>query len=245
MAEMKTKNNMIKTVKNFAVANCWMFWIALFLFFGYDMYVNNNLTEKIYQAADDMEKSRKQFSKGVVMLDIMGRPVVSNPQELTPLNPAFQQSIVNYIKLYGIYDWATFRINESTAIRKADDAYERIKKIKLFADNFLEVQGQARQDYIAYLTKTIFLMNQNKLPEKVSIIDEAVSSFIVDGNEFNTKITFKVHALIYDGNTEKYIQKEGYIVVEAIGTLDPSQANMINPLGIKFTKKYKPTVLTK
>jgi len=246
MSKIKYQRSILQRGKAFLTANIWALWIVVGLGILWNVIVILSVTKKLEDSALRMEKVGNQISKGVVMLDMLGRPKVSVPQELTPLNPAFKIAVLNYTKLYGLYDWASLTDNFEKDVFTADDAYKENPRLRTFSDNFfLERTSQARKDFVAYITQTVFLMNKDKLPEKTSITREEVISFKVDGNHFDSKMSFKVQTYSFNGNTDKYEMREGFIVVEAIGILDPTLGTIVNPLGIKFTERFKPNILKK
>lgn len=212
---------------------------------AWNVYVGTTLNEKVDAAAQRMDESRVQLSKGIIMMDIMGRAITVVPTKLNVASTEFKRGISNYIRLYGLYTWGKVSNNFQVPIRTLDDFYANSEEAVIFRDNYLEKNSKAYNDFEAYLTSMVFGMNKNTLVEFYSITDQSIEDFRTDGDSFSIRISYKVVASIFDGNTESYRQREGNMIVEAIGKVDPSKGSPINPLGITFTELYKPTNLTK
>ena len=242
---IKDKKPTSQKIKELLKVNIWLLWIAVIASLLWSMKVDTEMHALAEQTAKRIEISANKISRGVILLDLLGRPVVSEPQSLTPINPAFKQAILGYIKLYGIYDWASLTHNYKNKIMSLDDLFRNNHNVKLFNDEFFEKDSPAQKDFQAYLTKSIYLISKNKLPESVSITEEVISMFKVKEQSFSISLDLTVQAREFDGKTDKYIVREGHINVTAIGILDPSMGTTSNPLGIRFTKMYKPTVLEK
>jgi len=239
-----TENNVNK-MKNLMQQNIWLLWVVMLISIVWNFYVNTNLRSEIRTSAVKMERAADKMSKGIVLLDLLGRPVVSQPVELTPVNPAFKQAILSYIKMYGIYDWAGVTNNYTVKIKNLDELYRSNPDIKMFRDNFFSKDSQALKDFEAHLNKIIFMISKNRLPESVSIIDEKITSFDVKNGGFNLKAVFTVQAREYNARLDKFELREGHIIVDVSGDLDPSLGTPNNPLGIQFIGKYNVTLLEK
>jgi len=242
---VKNRKSIYQNIKEVLKVNMWLLWIAVILNLLWNINISVEMKSLAEDTATRIEAAANKISRGVVLLDLLGRPLVSNPQNLTPINPAFKQAILGYIKLYGIYDWASMTNNYKVTVTSLDEIYRTNKNISLFKEDFFMKGSPAEKDLEAYLTKSIYLISKNKMPESVSIISERISEFKVKGQSFSIKIDFQVQAREFNGKTDKYVVREGHIFVQAIGELDPSKGTVANPLGIRFSKQYKPSILEK
>jgi len=234
-----------KTVE-FLKANVHYIWILLAANFIFSVYVLLSLSDTINRSSNEMKHAALQISKGVVMLDVIGRPIVVAPERFAPVSPAFKNVIINYIKMNAIYDWADIVNNNfNEAVYNVKELISKNPEILEFRNHFFKKGSQAEKDFYGYLTKLVFSLNQGKLPERISIVEQRVVKFRVDEDQFEMLIDFKVLASIFDGNTEKYLNKEGHITFDVGGVLDPSVSTPDNPIGLLFTTKFKPTILEK
>ena len=99
---VKKDKSMIKRSKEFLAMNVWALWIVVganALWSGYSIFENS---AKLDIAIKNLTKVSAQLSGGIVMLDILGRPVVTQTTLLTPMNPAFKEAIANYVKMYAV-----------------------------------------------------------------------------------------------------------------------------------------------
>lgn len=244
MNMVDTRSGMGK-FKDFLVTNCWLFWVLLVIQNVWTIYVDVAQNEKIDTTVERFAKMTDSFSRGVVMLDMMGRPISVLPTQITPANTAFKEGISNYIKMNGLFDWAKLTNNFTKKIRTLDELYQENPDVGSFKKDFFTPRTKAIKDFEAYLTAMIFAMNNNKLPEHIGVVDEKIEKFVTEEDEFSIEVNYTVSASIYDGNTDSYSMREGNIVVKATGVLLPSKGTPNNPLGIFFTKEFKPTVLSK
>jgi len=242
---LNNKKSIYQNIKEILKVNMWLLWIAVILNLLWNINITMDMKNIAENTAGRIEAAANKISRGVVLLDLLGRPLVSDPVNLTPINPAFKQAILGYIKLYGIHDWASMTNNYKVTVDSLDKIYKTNKNIALFKNDFFKKGSPAEKDLEAYLTKNIYLISKNKMPESVSIVAERISEFKVKGQAFSIKIDFSVQAREFNGKTDRYNIREGHILVEAMGILDPSKGTVANPLGISFTKQYKPSILEK
>jgi len=246
MSKIKNRDNISRRITNFLATNLWLIWIVVLLNTVWNISLSMNLNRVSDEVSVEIHKVIKQLKSGVIMMDVLGRPIASKPQVVSATNISFKRAVLNYIKLYGIYDWSILTGNFQKDIFSVEDAYKRNERVRIFVDNFFADKGNpAAQDFFAYLQQSIFSMNQNKLPEKTTIIDEEISSFTVKEGVFTARFTLKMSVSSFDGNTNKYKIEEGFVIIDAIGTINPAEGTPDNLLGIKFTEKYKPTILKK
>lgn len=245
MGKTINKKNFVQQSKELMRHNIWLLWVAVIASAGWDIIVDTSMMEKVDSAAEKLDAAANKISKGIVLLDLLGRPVISEPIHLSPVNPAFKQAILGYIKMYGIYDWSDLTNNFTVKINSLEDVYKNNANIELFKNEFFEKDSEALKGFETYLTKNIFLIAKNKLPESISIVDEKITHFTVKDGGFIIKVDFTVQAREFNARTDKIELGEGHIIVEGEGDLDPSLGTPGNPLGIQFQGKYKPTILEK
>lgn len=245
MGKTVNKKSFVQKSKELMRQNIWLLWIAVIVSTGWDVVVDTAMRDKIDGATQRLDAAANKISKGIVLLDLLGRPVVSQPIQLTPVNPAFKQAILGYIKMYGVYDWSDLTNNFTVKIHSLDDIYRHNPNIELFKNEFFVKDSKALKGFEAYLTKNAFLISKNKLPESISIINEEINLFTVKDGGFVIKIDFTVQAREFNARTDKLELREGHILIDAKGDLDPSLGTPSNPLGIQFQGNYKPTILEK
>jgi len=236
---VKRDKGILKRSKEFLAINIWALWLVVglnALWSGYSILENS---AKLDGAVNHLKKTSAQLSNGIVMLDILGRPVVTQTTLLTPMNPAFKEAIANYVKMYAVYDWARITNNFAVKVFSKEDVYAKNEDVKVFRDEFFEEGKQAKKDFDAYVTKVVFALNNNRLPENISVAKQTISKFSVEDGRFTMELSLLVTATIYDGNTEKYKIKEGTFTIEMEGFVNPSVGNLINPLGIKFSRHFQ------
>ena len=96
---VKQKKTMFQNIKEILKVNMWLLWIAVILNLLWNINVSLEMRNIASTAAKRVEASANKIARGVVLLDLLGRPLVSDPVNLTPINPAFKQAILGYIKL--------------------------------------------------------------------------------------------------------------------------------------------------
>lgn len=242
---LTNKKTDLSSTRDFLRANIWFIWVAIMLSLAWDVYVDTKFISVVEKATEKMEKSSDKISKGIISLDILGRPIVSQPQQLTPVNPAFKEAILNYIKIYGILDWAGITNNFTREIRTVEDIYVNNPELVTYRDEFFIKDSNAAKDWDAYLTNVLFDLSKDKLPESFSIVDQKIIRFTVKESSFSIEADFTVNSREFDGRTDTTIAREGHVTISAIGKLDPSLGTTTNPLGIRFDKEYKPSILKK
>lgn len=242
---VKKDKSMVKRTKEFLAINIWALWIVIAVNVVWSSYSILENSEKLDTAVKKLEKTSKQLSNGIVMLDILGRPIVTKTTQLTPMNPSFKEAIANYVKMYAVYDWSRITNNFKDKVFSKEDVYLKNEDVALFRKEFFQEDGEALKDFDAYVTKVVFALNNNRLPENISVASQKISKFSVEDGRFIMELSLLVTATIYDGNTEKFLIKEGTYTMNLEGFVNPSLGNLQNPLGIKFGRHFEATFVEK
>jgi hypothetical protein len=223
----------------FLVANQWLLWTMLLAILAWNVYVDVYRNKKLDAATERIE----QMSHGVVMLDLAGRPLKTKMTPVTSTDPAFQKAIVNYLKMYTYYDWATLTHNYNYVLHGLQDLYKRNPDIKEFRDLFFTEGSRGQKQFDAYMLNLLHLIAKNKLPNIIKVISVNIGSYNTSRDGFEAKVEFKVLISWYDAAMDKTISKEGDATVRVAGAFNPLRGSPVNPLGINFDREFNPTLI--
>jgi len=206
---------------------------------AWSVYVDTGYRRDVRKAVADIEA----MSKGVVMLDLSGRPLRAKMANVTSTDPAFKKAIVNYLRTNVYYDWATLTHNYNITLRTLKDLYGKNPDIKEFRDQFFSAGSRGQKSYDAYMLNLLNLIAQNKLPNIIKVISVRMVKYDTDREGFEGKLEFRLLTNWYDSATDTWKNREATAIVEVVGHFDPLKGTPVNPLGIRFDRSFVPTIV--
>ncbi len=227
--------------REFAMINWWVTWVAIIIMAGYNILTTKYLKEEFMQALAIMKKE----SNGVIMLDKLGRPLTAKKAPMDITSESFKKVVLNNIQSYFIWDWTSLTDNYKNKILNVNDLERFNPKFKEFKENFIKKDDKkAQRDFLSFEKYIVFLIQNDKMPEMISVNSSKVTSYHTDKDTFDAKIAFVLVANIYNTQSGEYENRRGSMSVEVEGEFDSTRGTIINPLGLKYST-IKSSLLTK
>lgn len=240
--ELKNKKTFFTMFKEFPMINWWLTWVLIFLHSGYDVY-NDEYMKTEFQAA---LKIMKKESEGIVTLDALGRTGMIKKSQISIASKEFQQVVIKNVQENFITDAITLTDNFNNSILNVEELEKFNPKITTeFESIYIKADDvEAKRVHKSFEKYLVYLLTNDKMPEMISITDAKMTSYTVEGNKFNAKITFTLYANIFNATKGDYEIRRGSIISEFEGVFESSLGDINNPLGLFYTS-MNPSVLKK
>lgn len=229
--------------KEFMAKHWYGVWIALVVSTTYSMYASME-SKRLWQ--ETVEMVREQ-SRGVVMLDMSGRPVYAEKQHIGATDGAFKTAIANIVSQYGVTDWSrltnNFKVQKIGSLKQLESYNPQI--VEFEKNYFSEERHPAGVRDVDHMKKTLlYMMSTDELPDIISVHGYQVSDYTIDGDHFTGVISYEVSAKVFIIESAKWEDRSGHIIFDVSGYFEPKFGSAINPLGIYFDV-FKPTYMKK
>jgi len=237
----ENKKSFFSAFREFTSINSWMMWIAI-AFMNYYLFTTMSYLKSDFSEALDVLKKE---SNGIVLLDKLGRPSVTKKVSMSINSLEFRQVILNNVQQYFISDWTSLSDGLQKKISTVEDLEKFNPKYKEFKENYIKKDDKKSQrQFLSFEKYIVYLINNDNLPETISVVKSSVTSYQTDGDVFSIKIVFNLISNAYNTEIGKYESRRGNISLEFSGLFDSVHGSIANPLGLIYTD-LKPSILTK
>jgi hypothetical protein len=230
--DMHDKRSFYEKMQMFSQSNWFLTWIAIF---GLGIYIHLTFSELNEIYANGVEQLKKG-ERGVVMLDMMGRPAYSQKTVLDGESEAFKKAVKNIFALYMISGWQDLTDNFSFKVGSVDELKRGNKNLVEFQENYFSqsLSPEGLKDIGTHFETLVYMINNQELPEVITINSYNIIEWKVKEDTFKTVMTFPVSVNYYVYQEDRYTQNSGTIEITATGKFLPLYGNPVNPLGIVF-----------
>jgi len=238
---IKNKDSSFNRFRALPMINWWVTWIIQIGVGFYLFYITGLLTHDFSEALNVL----KSESKGIVLVDTLGRPSVAKKVPMNISDPIFKKVIINNIQHYFLVDWVSLTNNYQNKITTTADLEKYNSKFPEFKEHFLPKDNKkVKKEYLSFEKYIVYNITNDNLPEMISVTKGRLTSYQTQEDTFTGKVVFELIANIYNSNADEYQTKRGSVTFEVEGYFDSTEGDIINPLGLMYTD-LKTAILTK